>query len=88
MICMNCISLGLRLTGTQDKTKLSSTAIPSLNDWLVEQAEQIGYAPRWQNMRLVAADASTVRFGLRASHVPGAACVDQIAFGLFLRMPK
>jgi hypothetical protein len=32
----------------------------------------------------VAADASTVRFGLRASHLPRAASADQIAFGLYL----
>jgi len=70
------------------RAKLSSTAIPSLNDWLVEQTEQVGYVPRWQNLRLVAADASTVRFGLRASHVPRAACADQIAFGLSFRVPK
>src|SRR5450830_1722866 len=34
--------------------------------------------------RLVAADASTVRFGLRASHVKRAAVADQLVFGLFL----
>jgi hypothetical protein len=33
---------------------------------------------------LVAADASAVRFGLRASHVKRAALADQILFGLFL----
>lgn len=33
---------------------------------------------------MVAADASTVRFGLRASHVKRAALADQILFGLFL----
>jgi len=31
--------------------------------------------------RLVAADASTVRFGLRASHVKRAAVADQLVFG-------
>ncbi|MGK5034874.1 hypothetical protein [Janthinobacterium sp. LB3P118] len=34
--------------------------------------------------RLVAADASTVRFGLRASHVKRAAVADQLVYGLFL----
>jgi Transposase DDE domain len=66
------------------RTKLSATAIPALNDWLVEQADQQGFIPRWQGLRLVAADASTLRFGRRASHVPRAASADQIAFGLFL----
>lgn len=68
----------------QARAKLSTTAIPALNDWLVEQAEHYGYVPRWHGLRLVAADASTVRFGLRASHVPRAALADQIVFGLFL----
>ena len=35
-------------------------------------------------MRLVAADASTMRFGLRARHVKRAALPDKILFGLFL----
>ena len=48
------------------RAKLSTTAIPALNDWLV------------------AADASTLRFGRRASHVARAASADQIAFGLYL----
>jgi hypothetical protein len=53
----------------QARAKLSTTAIPALNDWLLEQAGRHGYVPRWNGLRLVAADASTVRFGLRASHV-------------------
>ena len=60
------------------------TAIPLLNDWLIEPAEHYGFVPRWYGLRLVAADASTVRFGLRASHVKRAALADQILFGLFL----
>ncbi|WP_368737906.1 type VI secretion system Vgr family protein [Massilia sp. CCM 8734] len=40
--------------------------------------------PRWRGLRLVAADASTVRFGLRASRLARAALPDQILFGLFL----
>ena len=59
-------------------------AIPLLNDWLIERAEHYGFVPRWNGLRLVAADASTVRFGLRASHVKRAALADQILFGLFL----
>jgi len=68
----------------QARTKLSSTAIPTLNDWVVERAQHYGFIARWHGLRLVAADASTVRFGLRASHVSRAALPEQIAFGLFL----
>ena len=68
----------------QARARLSSTAIPALNDWVIERAEHYGFVTRWHGLRLVAADASTVRFGLRASHVPRAALPDQIAFGLFL----
>ena len=66
------------------RAKLSLTAIPELNDWLIERAQYYGFIPRWRGLRLVAADASTVRFGLRASHVKRAALADQILFGLFL----
>ena len=68
----------------QARAKLSLTAIPLLNDWLIERAEHYGFVPRWRGLRLVAADASTMRLGLRASHVKRAALADQILFGLFL----
>ena len=68
----------------QARAKLSLTAIPLLNDWVIRRAQQYGLVSRWHGLRLVAADASTVRFGLRASHVSRAALPDQIAFGLFL----
>ena len=71
----------------QARAKLSLTAIPGLNTWLVARAEADGFVPRWRALRLVAADASTVRFGLRASHVKRAALADQILFGLFLPGP-
>jgi len=71
----------------QARVKLSLTAIPRLNDWLIARAEQDRFVPRWRGLRLVAADASTVRFGLRASHVKRAALADQILFGLFLPGP-
>lgn len=71
----------------QARAKLSLTAIPGLNDWLISRAEQGRFVPRWRGLRLVAADASTVRFGLRASHVKRAALADQILFGLFLPGP-
>jgi hypothetical protein len=66
------------------RAKLSATAIPALNAWLVRQADAAGFVPRWRGLRLVAADASTLRFGHRASHFPRAASTDQIAFGLYL----
>lgn len=69
---------------TKARARLAASAIPALNDWLIEQAEASGLVPRWNGLRLVAADASTIRFGHRASHVPRAACMDQIAFGLYL----
>jgi len=68
----------------QARAKLSLTAIPQLNDWLIERAEHYGFVARWNGLRLVAADASTLRFGLRASHVKRAALADQILFALFL----
>jgi hypothetical protein len=68
----------------QARAKLSLTAIPLLNDWVIGRAEHYGFVSRWHGLRLVAADASTVRFGLRASHVKRAALADQILFGLFL----
>ena len=68
----------------QARAKLSNTALPRLNDWVIERAQHYGFVSRWNGLRLVAADASTVRFGLRASHVLRAALPNQIAFGLFL----
>lgn len=71
----------------QARAKLSTTAIPLLNNWLVTRVERVeyyGFIPRWRGFRLVVADASTIRFGLRASHVKRAALADQILFGLFL----
>ena len=68
----------------QARVKLAATAIPSLNDWLIDRAETDGYITRWHGLRLVAADASTLRLGLRASHQPRAASADQILFGLCL----
>ena len=68
----------------QARAKLSLTAIPLLNNWLIERAQHYGFVRRWSGLRLVAGDASSVRFGLRASHVKRAALADQILFGLFL----
>jgi len=64
--------------------KIPNSPIPRPNDWVIARAQHDGFVSRWLSLRLVAADASTVRFGLRASHVVRAALPDQIAFGLFL----
>ncbi|WP_455289005.1 hypothetical protein [Cupriavidus necator] len=40
--------------------------------------------PRWHGFRLVAADASQLRFAIRRSHLPRAATRDQLVFGLYL----
>lgn len=66
------------------RAKLATLAISSLNDWLMHAADQAQLIQRWHGLRLVAVDASTVRFGIRVSDVPNAACADQIAFGMFL----
>jgi hypothetical protein len=68
----------------QARAKLSTCALPLLNDWLLSQVEQAGLIVRWHGLRVVVADASNLRFGLRASHVPRAASTEQNAFGLFL----
>jgi hypothetical protein len=69
---------------SQARSKLSLTAIPLLNTWLIARAEHYGFVKRWNGLRLVAADASTVRFGIRASGVKHAALADQILFAMFL----
>lgn len=66
------------------RAKLSVSAIPGLNDWVIRRAEHYGFVSLWNGLRLVAADASTLRFGLRASDVKRAALADQIGFGLFI----
>lgn len=72
---------------SQARAKLSLTAIPLLNDWVIERAQHYGFISLWHGLRLVAADASTVRFGLRASAVKRAALADQVLFGLFVPGP-
>jgi len=61
---------------SQARAKLPLTAIPRLKDWLIARAEQDRFVPRWRGLRLVAADASTLRFGLCASHLKRAAPAD------------
>ena len=56
------------------RAKLASNAIVGLNDWLQLRFAEAGGGPRWHDLRLVAADASRLRFSRRASHVARAAC--------------
>ena len=63
-----------------------SQLLPTVSEkaFAQKRAEQHGFVPSWCRLRMVAADASTMRFGLRARHVKRAALPDQILFGLFL----
>ncbi|CDG83644.1 hypothetical protein GJA_3018 [Janthinobacterium agaricidamnosum NBRC 102515 = DSM 9628] len=36
----------------------------------MRHAATLGFVPLWHGLRLVAADASSLRFGHRSSHVP------------------
>ena len=51
------------------------TALPLLNDWLIERTGRDGFVPRWNGLRLVAVDASAVRFGLIASQSAICCCL-------------
>ena len=63
----------------QARAKLSATSNPLLNAWVIQRAQHYGFVPLWKDLRLVAADASTMRFGVRASHVKRPALADQIS---------
>lgn len=67
--------------------QLSATAMPALS-WLMRHATTLGFVPLWHGLRLLAADAWSLRFGHRAGHVPRAASSEQIAFGLYLPGPE
>lgn len=54
----------------------------------MRHATTLGFVPLWHGLRLVAVDASSLRFGHRASHVPHAASSEQIAFGLYPPGPE
>jgi len=58
--------------------------LPALNDHLLSLIAQAGGVPRWHGLRRVAVDATHLRFGVRASHVPRAATRDALAPGLYL----
>jgi len=66
----------------QARSKASGDVFAHLNDWLLQQVSK--HLPRWRGFRLVAADASHLRFAIRHSHLLRAATRDQLAFGLCL----
>jgi len=70
----------------QARCKLSGDVFAHLNDWLLEHVSP--HLPRWHGFRLIAADASRLRFAIRHSHMPRAATRDQLAFGLYLPGPE
>ena len=68
----------------QARAKLHVDALPALNDHLLNLIERAGGVPRWHGLRRIAVDATQLRFGLRASHVPRAASRDALALALYL----
>jgi hypothetical protein len=58
--------------------------LPALNDHLLSLIEQASGVPRWHGLRRVAVDATHLRFGVRAMHVPRAASRDALALRLYL----
>ena len=67
------------------REQLHMPALQWLNDWVLEQADAAGFVPRWNGLRLVAADASVLMPAVRASHrTRSAAAVDQRLFMLYL----
>lgn len=67
------------------REQLHMPALTWLNDWLVEQADAASFVPRWNGLRLVAADASVLMPAVRASHrTRSAAATDQRLFALYL----
>jgi Transposase DDE domain len=67
------------------REQLHMPALQRLNDWVLGQAAAAGFMPRWNGLRLVAADASVLMPALRASHrTRSAAAADQRLFMLYL----
>ena len=64
------------------RKRMAPRALEALNHWLIAQADP--HLPRWQGLRVVAADGTDMRFGLRASNVDSAAKSNQRGFGLYL----
>lgn len=61
---------------------LPLTTFPSCNDWLVARAEQSGFVPGLRGLRLVAANASAVRFYQLVSQVKIVLLPNPIRFAL------
>ena len=69
----------------QARARLHAPALAWLNDQLVATADAAGLVPRWQGLRLVAADASVLMPALRRCHLSrSAAGADQRLFALYL----
>ena len=67
------------------RSHLHMPALSWLNDWLLARAEAAARVPRWQGLRLVAADASVLMPAIRACHrTRSPAGADQRLFALYL----
>ena len=67
------------------RSHLHMPALNWLNDWVLERADAAAMVPRWQGLRLVAADASVLMPAIRACHrTRSPASADQRLFALYL----
>lgn len=66
------------------RAQLHPQALVWLNDRVLDQAQAAGLMPRWEGLRLVAADASVLMPALRACHRTRCASADQRLFMLYL----
>jgi len=67
------------------RSHLHMSALAALNDRVLAQAESAGMLPRWQGLRLVAADASVLIPAIRqCRRTKGLAAADQRLFALYL----
>lgn len=67
------------------RSHLHRPALSWLNDWLLDRAEAATLVPRWQGLRLVAADASVLMPAIRHCHrTRSPASAEQRLFALYL----
>lgn len=67
------------------RSHLHMPALNWLNDWVLDRADAAAIVPRWQGLRLVAADASVLMPAIRACHrTRSPASADQRLFALYL----
>jgi Transposase DDE domain len=67
------------------RSHLHMPALSWLNDWVLDRAQACAMVPRWQGLRLVAADASVLMPAIRPCHrTRSQASVDQRLFALYL----